>query len=87
MRLTINLPDEKDAVLAAKAHAKGVTAEEYSRLVVEHDLEASPEPRRPMSEFMREIWGDLPDDSRAKLPRDGASQIDSYVYGLPKRDE
>jgi hypothetical protein len=26
----------------------------------------------------------MPDDVREKLPRDGASQVDRYVYGLPK---
>jgi hypothetical protein len=35
---------------------------------------------------MREIWGNMPDDVRAKLPRDGASQVDHHVYGLPKRE-
>ena len=33
---------------------------------------------------MREIWAEMPADVRAKLPRDGASQIDHYVYGLPE---
>jgi hypothetical protein len=41
---------------------------------------------RPNSEVIREIWSDMPADVRDKLPRDGASQIDHYVYGLPKRD-
>ena len=30
---------------------------------------------------------DVPPDELAKLPKDGASQVDHYVYGLPKRDE
>ncbi len=42
--------------------------------------------RRPISEVIREIWADMPEDVRAKSPRDGASQVDHYVYGLPKRD-
>jgi len=28
----------------------------------------------------------MPDEVRSKLPRDGASEIDHYVYGLPKRE-
>jgi plasmid stability protein len=36
--LTIELPDEHGAALAAKAHAKGLSAEEYARQVLEHDL-------------------------------------------------
>jgi hypothetical protein len=42
--------------------------------------------QRPhISEVVREIWGDLPYESRAKLPVDGASQVDHYLYGLPKK--
>jgi len=36
--LTIELPDEKKAALAAKAQAKGLSAEQYARIVLEHDL-------------------------------------------------
>ncbi len=38
MTLTIDLPDEQRAALAARARAQGVSAEEYARLVLEHDL-------------------------------------------------
>jgi hypothetical protein len=43
-------------------------------------------PRRHIAEVIQEIWRDLPDEARAKLPKDGAAQVDHYVYGLPKRD-
>ena len=36
--LTIELPDEQKAALAAKAQAKGLSAEQYARQVLEHDL-------------------------------------------------
>ena len=36
--LTIDLPDAELTALAAKARARGVSAEEYARLVLEHDL-------------------------------------------------
>ena len=86
MTLTIDLPDEDVTALAAKARAQGVSAEEYARLVLEHDLKSGPL-RRPISQTIREIWSDMPVDARAELPRDGASQVDHYVYGLPKRDQ
>jgi plasmid stability protein len=86
MTLTIDLPDEEVKALAAKAQAQGVSAEQYARLVLEQDLKASPL-RRPVSQSIRELWSDMPADVRAKLPRDGASQVDHYVYGLPKRDQ
>ena len=60
---------------------------EKAAKVLRHDTDAAPEqPQQPLSEVMREIWGDMREDVRAKLPRDGASQVDHYVYGLPKRD-
>jgi hypothetical protein len=84
MTLTIDLPDEEVEALAAKARSQGISAEEYVRLVLEDDLRTGRE-RRPVSQSVREIWSDMPDDVRAKLPRDGASQVDHYVYKLPKR--
>ena len=86
MNLTIELPDDKRPVLIAKALEHGVSAEQYAGQVLQHDLEATTPTKQPISEIFKEIWGDMPADARAKLPRDGASQVDHYVYGLPKRD-
>lgn len=91
MTLILELPDNKEAALKAKAQAQGVSAEQYAATVLYRDLEepatlAAP-PRRHISEVIREIWSDLPDDARALLPSDGASQVDHYVYGVPKRDQ
>jgi hypothetical protein len=86
MTLTIDLPEEELQALAAKARAQGISAEHYVRLVLEHDLQTS-HTGRSVAQSIREIWSDMPVDVRAKLPHDGASQIDHYVYGLPKRDE
>jgi plasmid stability protein len=36
--LTIHLPDEQNVALAAKARAHGLSAEEYARQVLQHDL-------------------------------------------------
>jgi len=36
--LTIELPEEQKAALAAKARARGLSAEQYVREVLEHDL-------------------------------------------------
>jgi hypothetical protein len=86
MTLTIDLRDEEVKALTAKARAQGVSAEQYARLVLEQDLKVGLA-RRPISQSIREIWSDMPVDVRAKLPRDGASQIDHYVYGLPNGDQ
>ncbi|HWF07337.1 MAG TPA: hypothetical protein VG297_02680 [Bryobacteraceae bacterium] len=82
MTLTIDLPEDQVQALKIRAEARGVSAEQYARQVLEHDLV----PSQPISGMMREIWADMPEAVRAKLPRDGASQVDHYIYGLPKRD-
>jgi plasmid stability protein len=38
MTLIIELPDDRTAALAAKARARGLSAEEYARMVLEKDL-------------------------------------------------
>ena len=83
MTLVIQLPDNKEAALKAKAEALGVSAEQYAQQVLDRAL--SEVNAQPISEMFREIWGDMPDEVRAKLPSDGASQIDHYVSGVPKR--
>jgi hypothetical protein len=92
MTLILELPDNKEAALKAKAQAQGVSAEQYAETVLNRDLEepassSAAAPRRHISEVIREIWSDLPADARALLPADGASQVDHYVYGVPKRDQ
>jgi plasmid stability protein len=93
MTLILELPDNKEAALKARAQAQGVSAEQYAETVLNRDLEEAPAgsaaaaPRRHISEVIREIWSDLPADARALLPADGASQVDHYVYGVPKRDQ
>jgi hypothetical protein len=83
MTLTIDLPEEKTAILAAKARAQGVTAEQFATQLLEEAL--TPETRKPLAFRIREIWADMPPEIRAKLPADGASQHDHYIYGVPKR--
>ena len=83
MTLVIELPDSKEAALKARAQALGVTAEQYAQQVLARDLGQSGQ--ESVSAMFREIWSDMPDDVRAKRPRDGADQIDHYVYGVPKR--
>jgi hypothetical protein len=48
---------------------------------------ASAAAKKPLVVRIREIWADIPDEVRAKLPADGASEHDHYIYGVPKRAE
>ena len=84
MTVIIELPDEQTAALAAKAQERGLSTEEYVRRVLEQDLEAS-DPR-PIWDVIAGNMERVPPEDLAALPRDGASQIDHYVYGVPKRD-
>jgi plasmid stability protein len=86
MTLTIDLPEEEVTLLNAKAGAEGLSAEQCARQLLRQAL-SSPEARRPLPARIREIWADMPEEVRAKLPADGADQHDHYIYGVPKRAE
>jgi Arc/MetJ-type ribon-helix-helix transcriptional regulator len=45
----------------------------------------SPTAHKPIWEEIEEITAGIPDEEFLKLPRDGASQHDHYIYGTPKR--
>ena len=83
----IDLPDEQAAALTAKATARGISAEQYAREVIEEDLkDQESKRRRHISDVIRENMSDMPADILAQLPKDGASQHDHYIYGSPKRE-
>jgi Arc/MetJ-type ribon-helix-helix transcriptional regulator len=42
--------------------------------------------REPIWERLRKLGDSAPEGAFDSLPKDGASQVDHYVYGLPKRD-
>jgi len=86
MTITLDIGPEIEAELAALARAQGVSAEQYARQVLEKAL-VSAGTRKPLAAKIREIWADIPDEVRAGLPTDGASQHDHYIYGTPKRAE
>jgi plasmid stability protein len=86
MTLTIELPDEQQAALTARARTQGISAEQYVRQVLEQDLQSAEAQPRPIWEVIADNMKRVPPEDLAALPRDGASQIDHYVYGLPKRD-
>ncbi len=91
MTLNIELPDEKTAALAAKARTQGLSAEQYARQVLEHDLESAPEaplgpPLRTAADIILASMSEVSAEDMATLPKDGASQHDHYIYGWPKRE-
>jgi plasmid stability protein len=92
MNLIIELPDGDATALKRKAQQRGVSAEAYARQILEQDLNqqnggtaATGGPR--ISQVIAEIMADAPPEELAKLPKDGASEHDHYIYGWPKRDQ
>jgi hypothetical protein len=84
MTLTIELPEEEVQILAAKARACGVSAEEYARQALKRDLEeGAPE---PFWKAFTQRMHSLPGEAFEALPTDGASEHDHYLYGSPKKN-
>jgi len=93
MTMKLELSPEVQAGLLAQAQASGMSLEAYAEQVLRREaLRGGQEGRslntneRPIWEVITEIMKDVPDDVFDRLPKDGASQVDHYIYGLPKRD-
>ena len=72
MTLMIDLPDEKTAALAAKARARGLSAEEYARQLVEQDL---------APEWLRKSWES---SKEAGLDQLSVDEIDAEIAAARK---
>jgi hypothetical protein len=81
MTLTIVFRPDEEATLSARARADGLSVEQWVRKQA-----LAPAPERSLAEKVREIWSDVPPEEWDRLPTDGASEHDHYIYGLPKRD-
>ena len=84
MTLTISLPDEKEAALKARAQAQGLSPEEFAQQVLAHELEASA--GEPFWKAFTRRMHSLPDEVFERLPTDGASEHDHYLYGSARRN-
>jgi hypothetical protein len=93
----IELSDEQAAALKAKAAAQGLSleawleklsAEEEQPARLSSDTPADPGgDTRPIWEVMLDNLKGVPPEEFAALPKDGASQVDHYLYGHPKRSQ
>lgn len=60
MTLTIELPDEQTAALAATARAQGLSAEQYARQVLEHAIAtAASQPDAAPAKDIEELFAPL----------------------------
>ena len=85
MTLTLELLAKQEYVLRAKTEALGISPEQYAKQILDRDLDEGS--NQSVIAMFEEIWSDMPNDVRAKLPHDGADQADHYVYGVPKREQ
>jgi len=81
----IELSDEQAAALKAKANAAGLSLEAWlQQLATEQKPAPSPHPH--IADVICENMQDVPPEIMARMPQDGASQHDHYIYGWPKKD-
>ena len=99
--MKLEIKPEIEVGLLAQAHARGLSLEKYLDEVLEHAAHrhggapagwqqernsAVQSNDRPIWEVITDIMKDVPDEVFDRLPKDAASQVDHYIYGLPKRD-
>ena len=83
--MTIELSDQQAKALQAKASEEGLSLEEWlQKLAVQP--EAPGQPHRHIADVIRENMEDVPPEIMARMPEDGASQHDHYIYGWPKKE-
>jgi hypothetical protein len=98
MTITLPLQPQEEAQFIAIAQAKGLSPDALVREALDKILadtpgapvnsgENSAVETRPIWEVILDNMKDVPAAEFAKLPKDGASQHDHYLYGHPKRDQ
>lgn len=94
MTITLPLQPQEEAKLIALAQAKGVSTDALVREALykiladaPDQLNESPCEPRPIWDVILENMKDVPPEEFARLPNDGASEHDHYLYGYPKRDQ
>jgi hypothetical protein len=92
MTITLALEPQQEARLAAAAEAKGISASAYLQEAID-PLLSKPSTAvgiaelvpGSIAEMFLENMSDLPLEDYERLPKDGASEHDHYLYGAPKR--
>jgi len=90
MTITLALDPAEEARLVAVARAKGVSTQALVREALDRILATAPDQAeleqepRPIWELIHDNMKDVAPEEFAKLPKDGASELDHYLYGHPK---
>jgi hypothetical protein len=84
--MSLILSDEQASALQAKAAAEGLSLEEWLRNLVETtEPAAADRPLQTAADIILSYMRNVPPEIMASMPKDGASQHDHYIYGVPKR--
>lgn len=89
MSVTIELSPEQEAALRAQAEARGLSVQEWLLRLAEEQapvLADTGEGRGPFWKAFTARVHSVPNEAFERLPRDGASEHDHYLYGSPKRN-
>jgi hypothetical protein len=94
MTIMLPLQPQEEARLLAMAKAKGLSPDAIVREALDRVLteqsgsgpvaEDQKSDARPIWDVILENMKDVPPEAFAQLPKDGASEIDHYLYGHPK---
>jgi hypothetical protein len=91
MTVTIELSPDREAAFRAQAQAAGLSVEQWLLRLAEQAELVHPQEQsldsRPIWEVILDNMKDVPAEEFAKLPKDGASEHDHYLYGHPKRNQ
>jgi hypothetical protein len=91
MTITIRLSDEQAAALQAQAAEEGLTLDIWLQRLAQQYADARSSSSRTTSRPVWELVSDrmkiLSPEAFERLPHDGASEHDHYLYGSPKRNQ
>jgi hypothetical protein len=86
----IELPDDQVAALTAKAAAQGLSlAEWFKNMATDEPAKANAASAKPLqtaADIVVARMRNVPSEIMATMPKDGATQHDHYIYGLPKKE-
>jgi hypothetical protein len=92
MTITLPLRPQEEAKLIALAQAKGLSTDALVREALNTILAEAPDESAtpnlespPIWEVIHRNMQDVTPEEFARLPKDGASEHDHFLYGHPKR--
>jgi hypothetical protein len=91
MTITFGMEPQQEALLAETAKVRGISTESLVREAVDKMLFdaarlTAKTDHRTVLEIFEDGMNDIPLEEYEKLPIDGASEHDHYLYGSPKRN-